>query len=674
MASTNKDKLKELLGKIAISTNTITVEEDINHYTVLELLNALRSNVKEIDKIVRELDEATDQETILKLMKRLNGVVNIEEYADKVTKGDWTPAIQQAINDGVKTLVFDSGKGYLVKSAGTDEYGRNYAINLNNIENLTIEGYNGTTIYTDYSQDSLPNVFRFENCNHIRIRGIIVEGINTRTIDQPSTPLYSGAAFYFRRCKDIIVEDCKTHNVTYHTIAFNTENIIVDKAFNYHDYFNQPFQASTVPYAFVQFHSSYGYELLNSVHYGGCRDGDVGVFGGGGLNARIENNRLLAYGYNDSTKHTYNISQGICNDQGCNNCLIRGNFLYGYYMGIDMKADVRNTICENNILEHCKISIADRRGESQTVYQTQFNVIRGNKIIFGDNFEDNGYLHNGMYHLVGINCENRQGCWIENNELTYDFSNLNIQKPILGIYASQEDINHDYLYPSIIKGNNVVFTVGNIGTVRHAPGGSTLIHLRNIRCVNILHNSLKGSYTMNYFGIKLQGTISDITVKDNLFWTGNIPKIYTEQDTTVTNWEYDIDHLNKKCYTGKIESYGSGDEYQRFITDKMTVSTNGTAICRINGTPGTIGLITIKGCANWGGLRYINATYSLSFSNGGLAFKLVDGVANGFEVHETGNDGTGTNICIKTDVDVPGLSFDITLHATQYQMYIKSVN
>ena len=519
MASMNKDKLKELLGKIAVSTNTITVEDDINHYTVLELINALRSNVKELDKIVRELDEATDQETILKLMKRLNGVVNIEEYADKVTKDDWTPAIQQAIKDGVKTLVFDSGKGYLVKSVGTDIDGRNYAINLNNIENLTIEGYNGTTIYTDYSQDSLPNLFRFENCNHIRIRGIIIEGINTRTIDQPSTPLYSGAAFYFKKCKDIIVEDCKTHNVTYHTIAFYTENIIVDKAFNYHDYFNQPFQASTVPYAFVQFHSCYGYELLNSVHYGGCRDGDVGVFGGGGEHAKIENNRLLGYGYNDTSKHTYNISQAICNDQGATSCMIRGNYIHGYYMGVDMKADVRNCICENNIIENCKISIADRRGESQTVSQTQFNVIRGNKIVFNDNFEDNGYLHNGMYHLVGINCEDRQGCWIENNELVHNLENgLNIQKPVLAIYFSQEQTNHDYLYPSVIKGNHIVFTVGNIGTVIHAPGGSSMMHLRNVNCLSVLNNTLKGSYTMDYFGVKCQGVVSDIDILHNKFW------------------------------------------------------------------------------------------------------------------------------------------------------------
>lgn len=72
MASTNKDKLKELLGKIAVTTNTITVEDDINHYTILELLNALRSNVKELEKLVNELDEATDQELLLSIKDKPN--------------------------------------------------------------------------------------------------------------------------------------------------------------------------------------------------------------------------------------------------------------------------------------------------------------------------------------------------------------------------------------------------------------------------------------------------------------------------------------------------------------------------------------------------------------------------------------------------------------------------
>ena len=52
----HKDKLKELLGKIAVATNTITVEDDISHYTILELVNALRSNVKEVNKVLDNLD------------------------------------------------------------------------------------------------------------------------------------------------------------------------------------------------------------------------------------------------------------------------------------------------------------------------------------------------------------------------------------------------------------------------------------------------------------------------------------------------------------------------------------------------------------------------------------------------------------------------------------------
>ena len=58
----HKDRLKELLGKIAVTTNTITVEDDISHYTILELVNALRSNVKEINKILDNLDEEIKEE------------------------------------------------------------------------------------------------------------------------------------------------------------------------------------------------------------------------------------------------------------------------------------------------------------------------------------------------------------------------------------------------------------------------------------------------------------------------------------------------------------------------------------------------------------------------------------------------------------------------------------
>ena len=62
MASTNKEKLKELLSKIAVSPNTITVEDDINHYTILELVNALRSYLTEVNKNLDILNAGIKEE------------------------------------------------------------------------------------------------------------------------------------------------------------------------------------------------------------------------------------------------------------------------------------------------------------------------------------------------------------------------------------------------------------------------------------------------------------------------------------------------------------------------------------------------------------------------------------------------------------------------------------
>lgn len=593
--------------------------------------------------------------------------VNVEEFSQFVVNNDWSTAIVEAINSGVKTLIFDGGT-YHVSMQGKDDEDRGYAVKISNLSNLTFEGYNDAVITFNYNDDEIPNIFSFHNCKNIDISGVKVMGVGKRVSSQPSTPLYTGSAFYFKDCENVNVTRCWTKNVMYHALAFNSSNVIVDKAFNYHDYYkNQPFQSSTIPFGFVQFHSCYGYQLTNSTHYGGCRDGDVSVFGGGGEHAKIENNRLLGYGYNDKGKRTYNIAQGICNDQGATSCMIRGNYVYGYYVGIDMKADVRNCICENNIVENCKISISDRQGESQTVHQTQFNVIRGNKIIFNDNFEDNGYLHNGMYHLVGINCEVRQGCWIENNELVHNLENgLNIQKPILGIYYSQEQVNHDYLYPSIIKGNNIVFTVGNIGTVLHAPGGSSMIHLRDVKCVSVTNNTLKGSYTMEYFGVKCQGTVSDIDILQNKFWvSGNTKLLYTESNTTINNLVSDINRVRQDLNDGVKEIIGEKETLKRIVTPSYTLTPSGQVVGMFLCNRGNYHMIKLVCCADWGGLRYLNATYMVRKLENSVELTKIDGSCSGYEVVADNTD-YGYNIRVITDVEVPNQSFYIELLSCQY--------
>lgn len=679
------------LENICVKLDLITVEH-MKCYTTLELLMMVikklnevieESNrlndlfgdglIEDIRKVLVEwLDDGTiskviNEEVFKQLNLRIGNKANIEEYKHLVKNGDWTKAFQQAFDDGVKTLIVDGGT-YHVSMTGKDEDSRGYAIKLENKSNITIEGYNDALITFDYNANEVPNIFSFHSCENVKIKGVRVQGVGVRLSTQPSTPLYTGSAFYFKKCKKLEVESCWTKNVMYHALAFNSSDVIVEKAFNHHDYYkNEPFQSSAIPYAFVQFHSCYGYQLLNSTHYGGCRDGDVGVFGGGGEHAKIENNRLLGYGYGDTSKRTYNVSQAICNDQGATSCMIRGNYIHGYYMGVDMKADVRNCICENNIIENCKISIADRQGESQTVKQTQFNVIRGNKIIFNDNFEDNGYLHNGMYHLVGINCEVRQGCWVENNELVHNLENgLNIQKPILGIYYSQEQVNHDYLYPSIIKGNNIVFTVGNIGTVLHAPGGSSMIHLRDVKCVSVTNNTLKGSYSMDYFGVKCQGTVSDIDILRNKFWvSGNTKAYYTESNTTVTNLVSDIDRTHKDLNDGVKEVLGEKENVKRIVTPSYTLTPSGQVVGMFLCNQGNYHMIKLVCCADFSGLRYLNATYMVRKQVNTVELTKIDGSCSGYEVVADNTD-YGYNIRVITDTNIPNQSFYIELLSCQY--------
>nr|DAT73385.1 MAG TPA: Preneck appendage protein helix, VIRAL PROTEIN.05A [Caudoviricetes sp.] len=672
---------------LAINLGVITAN-DLERHTALELIMLIIDHLNEVIDKINHIDqnllnqlrsiisELVDNGTISSLLAdevyeilnhRIGDKKSIEEYRHLVENEDWTKAFQQAFDDGVKTLVL-SGGTYHVSLKGKDVDNRGYAIKIANQSHLTIEGHNGALITFNYNADELPNIFSFHSCEDVKIKGVRIQGIGVRLSSQPDTPLYTGSAFYFKECKQVLVESCWSKNVKYHAIGFNSSEIIVDKGFNHHDYYkNEPFQSSAIPYGFVQFHSCQEFQLMNSVHYGATRDGDVVVFGGGGEHAKIENNMLFGYGYNDSSNHTYHSGQAICNDQGSTSCMIRGNYIYGYYFGIDMKADVRNCICENNIVENCKFSIADRKGESTTVSQTQFNVIRGNKIIFKSDFEDDGFLFCDMYSLIGINCENRQGCWVENNELVVNLEKwINLSKPILGIYFSQEQINADYLYPSVIKGNNVVFTVANGSSVIHAPGGSTMLHIKDATCISVLNNTLKGSYSQDYFGVKCQGNVSDIDILHNKFWTsGNTKLYYTESDTTVTNLVSDINRTYVDSTDGIKEVVGKKETLKRIITPEYELSTSGKVIGKFLCQATNYHMVKLVCCADWSGLRYLNATYMVKKGDEETEITKIDGTCTGYTV-SVENTSDGYNLKVTTDVNVPKQSFYIELISCQY--------
>ena len=144
----HKDRLKELLGKIAITTNTITAEDDINHYTVLELLNALRSNVTEINKILDNLDGEIKEEvkrlidngTLERLINDdLLGEINAQlsyiksktlfmsEIQREEGEQDDTGRIRRAFDmvrtKGYKTIFFNSGDYVITPPTNLSEYG-----------------------------------------------------------------------------------------------------------------------------------------------------------------------------------------------------------------------------------------------------------------------------------------------------------------------------------------------------------------------------------------------------------------------------------------------------------------------------------------------------------------------------------------------------------------------
>ena len=586
----------------------------------------------------------------------------MEYYTD-----NYTPVIQHMINVGVKHIIFNLPIKYHFKTTGTDAQGRNYCVAIDNQEGIVFEGRNGHTITYDYAENHVPNLFSCHSCQNLEFRNLNFEGVNTRVTSQPSTPLYTGSAIYCYQCKNVNIHDINSKNVIYQVLTFYSHDIDVRRTYNCHDYYNQPFQASTVPYAFIQCHSCCGYNIEGCTHYGGCRDGDITIFGGGGEKANITNNRLMCYGYDDNTHYSYHVSQAICNDQGCENAIIEGNFIDGYYYGIDMKADVRNCICTGNVIKNCKVYIADRRGESQTVYQTQFNHIINNMLIFQDKYVGNDTLFEGQYYIVGIMCDNRQGCHVENNTITLNLTqDLLHPHPCVGIYFSQEDINHDYVYPSTITNNHIIFTVANIGTVINAHGGSTMVHIKNVNYLTLSQNTFKGSYSQEFMGIKYQGNCSNLYIMDNQFWMGG-SRLYREEDSNLNTCIHNVyGNLSNHKIGTYIES-GNGLEMKELVTKDVYLSPNEPQpLVHFGLTAGCFILINVKGCADWNGEKYVNATFTLKYDTSLMGtLNKVDGVCEGYTFSVTSAEW-GISLMVQSNTESPVNRFKIEIIQGQH--------
>lgn len=679
---------------INIKAERFSIEE-LNQYTVLELLMVL---VDHYDELVAQLSdvelerlianvlaeyeksgklaELVSEQAYNLLVTRIGETRDIEEFSHYVVNNDWSQAIQKAFDQGVKTLVFSKkDKHYLVSTQGQDSNGRPYAVKVTGSD-IHLIGKNGATIDYDATIATEPNIFYFYGGSNLHIEGLKFLGAGTRSQSIESTPLYTGACVFCENCHNVLIEGIVSRDVCYQVLGFNCRKMTVKQTKNTHKYYREPFQAGCVPYAFVQFHSCYDFALLECEHWGGCRDGDVAVFGGGGKEARIIGNSLHNCEIDGTPNASNNVAQAICNDQGSRSCLIKDNFIEGYYYGIDMKADVQNCICENNIIRCCKYAIADRKGESTTVYQTQDNVIRGNKIIFKSGFSDNEQSQYGA-KIFGILCENRQGCWVENNELTISndtdtaFSDTQY---IMGIAVSQEDINQDNLYTMSIKNNKIKFVNANGASFKNAPKYSTFIRLEGAKNAVVSGNELRGSYNFGgYTGVAIEGDNGQVVVKDNVDWY----KDFEESGLIKIGREARVDTLisdETDQRNGLKVSDGAIGNYQRHITPMATVGTTPVPIANIGITAGVSVLLRIGGVNNWSGIRHVDATFLLTRSASDTTLTKVSGDATGYTFVVNHYEwGCSLNVTTTVD-DVPNNSFVIEVIQGQHGIRSLSVN
>lgn len=517
------------------------VIDKLNHID-LELLNQLRAVIAELVEsgVISSL-LADEVYTILN--KRLGDTKSIDEYQSYVENDNWGLALQQVIKEGYKNIIFTKENTYLFKTSGQDVDALPYSVLIEGKSDIVLDG-NGATIQIDYKQEKIPCAIYFRECENIMVKNFKIKGVGSRLESTPSTPLYSGCAIKLWGVKQSQVIHNQVHQMSYLVDLHWCEHFTIrDNKFT-HDTFNEVFQSTRVPYSAILCYGSKRGTIENNIIYGGLRDGDISLFGLNTDEVNVAHNYVTARGYNaeESDYGGHNLAQAITVDQGCKRCNIHDNYVFGYYYGIDMKSNVHDMRIHDNVVEGCKISIADRNGEYVATPNTDTIKIHDNMILLTKMFGETKAKHEG-YDMVGILSEQRFGTDIVGNTIKVSEGCFFPEGYVLcGVFYSQRDINDDYKTEGRIEQNDILFTLGTQNGVYHAPENSVMVHLKATKwsCVNL--NGFKSSYSKAQTCIKLTDGNTDGQIRLN--------KVMTSGENTVikvgsvTGFDTDLTEVN----------------------------------------------------------------------------------------------------------------------------------
>lgn len=377
---------------------------------------------------------------------------------------------------------------YLKNGTPAPQY-RHYALYLQGKSNVLIDVHPDARFVMDMNDAVKANFLVLQDCSDMEIKGwdCIGQGIQTRQ-------LYNAAGLHIDSCIRIYVEQPKAIDTHHNTVGFLSRDLHITKAWT---------QRSAVPFVWggidlnfpvpdplllthmgthVGLYACQDSTVRDCVSYGGCDDGDVGILGGGSWNCRFENNHLYNYFFEDAVdplgmgiaddvrkKCVKTAGQGLFIDSGPVGTVAHGNYVEGYYYGIDVKTDTESSIVTDNRATGCMVGITTRRGEanlpqaSTKISNNHINPNGGNGreiyagSIVGFDPDKRGYVRTP----VGIWLQDCRGAEVSGNEIGNNYYTVGVINNFVGVYLSNtrgfNDDGPGYSVNTLISNNTFLF-------------------------------------------------------------------------------------------------------------------------------------------------------------------------------------------------------------------------
>lgn len=418
--------------------------------------------------------------------------------ADPSGKKSSTESINECIiyaqKNNIKQIVFTKGN-YLITPSGKDDKYSLYGIRIDNCQNLSISTKGEVLLMntSNNSEERFMSFFFITNSSQLTFSGFSFKN-NYGTDSIKTRKLYTGAAFFIKDSHHLDIRGNKFDNNYYGVCSFSSSHLtICNNLFineSYDNEYNKPQSA------FLLFSTSCSTVSDNTI-YGSLMDGDLSLFGRRTDSCIVERNKLLGYRYGDLQKKITHLAQGITIDQGPTYNIVRNNSVYGYYYGIDVKADTYNNEALSNEIVYCKVGIAERRGEAVYVSYSSNNKIIGNNVRMGGNW-DSKYLFWGKYETIGLAAENRANIYWVSNKITIENTSkpssaiavfdateikrtvadkLIIQKNSVLVENCLNKSSHAMFFKSVNTPLNVASNMLIMGKCNHLPSTKEIIEL-----------------------------------------------------------------------------------------------------------------------------------------------------------------------------------------------------